>query len=248
MRYPPLGGAGCKEVIGDLGDGLADRITTVAAPSYGVGSRLTMPRAAPASVAIEHSEAAGETVSVLPMASNRSQHGAAPGGPVEHAEERHLAAEQNRAPRCSLSCSSPTSGAVRRSPHKRVTCASGRLRTASESGQRTLNPRVRGSSPWRRTRPELAVFTFPYPGRWPFPGHVCSTFARQSGLSRPAGQHAGETPSEGYTQRDAVGNAQLEARGRCGRSQSCSSVRSQTVVSGGSMPPSSGSLASITAR
>jgi hypothetical protein len=44
-----------------------------------------------------------------------------------------------RAPSCSFSCSSPGSAAVRRSPHKRVTCASGRLRTASESGQRTLN-------------------------------------------------------------------------------------------------------------
>src|SRR6266851_572937 len=34
--------------------------------------------------------------------------------------------------------------------------------------QRTLNPRVRGSSPWRRTRPDLVL----YPGRlsWPVPG------------------------------------------------------------------------------
>jgi hypothetical protein len=40
------------------------------------------------------------------------------------------------------------------------------------------------------TRPELAVSLSLNPGRWPFPGHVCSTLlvslvARQSGLSRP---------------------------------------------------------------
>ena len=31
--------------------------------------------------------------------------------------------------------------------------------------QRTLNPRVRGSSPWRRTRPDLVFLLTPYPGR-----------------------------------------------------------------------------------
>jgi hypothetical protein len=90
------------------------------------------------------------------------------------------ASPANRAPRCSLSCSSPTSGAVRRSPHKRVTCASGRRRTASESGQRTLNPRVRGSSPWRRTRPDLVLYLFWLHSRGPFRAGGCSTFARLS--------------------------------------------------------------------
>ena len=46
--------------------------------------------------------------------------------------------------------------------------------------QQTLNLRVRGSSPWRRTYPELVFLLSLYPGRRPFPGHGCSTFARQS--------------------------------------------------------------------
>jgi hypothetical protein len=57
--------------------------------------------------------------------------------------------------------------------------------TGNRTEQRTLNPRVRGSSPWRRTRSDLVFLSSLYPGRMPFPGHVCSTFARQSGPSRP---------------------------------------------------------------
>jgi hypothetical protein len=41
-------------------------------------------------------------------------------------------------------------------------------------------PRVRSSSPWRRTRLDLVFLLSFYPDWWPFPGHVCSTFARQS--------------------------------------------------------------------
>ncbi len=51
--------------------------------------------------------------------------------------------------------------------------------------QQTLNLRVRGSSPWRRTRADLVFLLILYPGQWPFPGYGCSTFARQSGPSRP---------------------------------------------------------------
>jgi hypothetical protein len=69
-------------------------------------------------------------------------------------------------------------------------CAGGALRAPQRS---SLNPRVRGSSPWRRTRAELVFLLYRYPGRWPFPGHVCSAFARQSGPSRVACLRAGFT-------------------------------------------------------
>jgi hypothetical protein len=51
--------------------------------------------------------------------------------------------------------------------------------------QRTLNPRVRGSSPWRRTRSDLG---FHHPRSFlmcPFCPHVCSMFARVHGPSNP---------------------------------------------------------------
>jgi hypothetical protein len=41
---------------------------------------------------------------------------------------------------------------------------SGRCRTGMTAQPRTLNPRVRGSSPWRRTRPDLAFLLSLYPG------------------------------------------------------------------------------------
>ena len=81
----------------------------------------------------------------------------------------------------SFSCSSPTSGTVRRNPYRRMTCTSGRLRTASESGQRTLNPRVRGSSPWRRTRPDLVFLPSLAPLDRPLRAGGCSMAARLHG-------------------------------------------------------------------
>src|SRR5215469_13980807 len=53
---------------------------------------------------------------------------------------------------CSSSCSSPASSTVHRGPRRPVTCTGGRRWTCGYAEQRTLNPRVRGSSPWRRTR------------------------------------------------------------------------------------------------
>jgi hypothetical protein len=51
--------------------------------------------------------------------------------------------------------------------------------------QRTLNPRVRGSSPWQRTRSDLG-FYHPRPFfSCPFCPHVCSMFARAHGPSNP---------------------------------------------------------------
>src|SRR5450755_238008 len=52
--------------------------------------------------------------------------------------------------------------------------------------QQTLNLRVRGSSPWRRTYSDLALYPFRAPSCRPILAHVCSTFARQSGPSRTA--------------------------------------------------------------
>ena len=51
--------------------------------------------------------------------------------------------------------------------------------------QRTLNPRVRGSSPWRRTRTGLALYPFWVAPRYPFPDHAGSMFAREFGPGRP---------------------------------------------------------------
>ena len=47
-------------------------ITSAARPSYGVASALTITSAAPAAAASPHSDAAGSTVSVDPIARNRS--------------------------------------------------------------------------------------------------------------------------------------------------------------------------------
>ncbi len=50
--------------------------------------------------------------------------------------------------------------------------------------QQTLNLRVRGSSPWRRTHSDLGLYPFQALSCRPFPGHGCSMVARQSGPSR----------------------------------------------------------------
>ena len=68
--------------------------------------------------------------------------------------------------------------------------------------QQTLNLRVRGSSPWRRTHSDLGLYPFRVPSCRPFRGHVCSTFARQSGPSRTTRPGHPEAPTDGFTQRD----------------------------------------------
>src|ERR1700689_1980350 len=50
--------------------------------------------------------------------------------------------------------------------------------------QRTLNPRVRGSSPWRRTRADLGVYHFRAIFICPICPYVRSTFARESRSGR----------------------------------------------------------------
>ena len=78
--------------------------------------------------------------------------------------------------------------------------------------QRTLNPRVRGSSPWRRTRTGLAFWPSFYPGSGPFSGRGCSTFARQSGSGRPGRDSMpGLAPADGCTQRDIWPKSQWKA-------------------------------------
>ena len=51
--------------------------------------------------------------------------------------------------------------------------------------QRTLNPRVRGSSPWRRTRFDLGFYDSRSFFMCPFCPHVCSVFARVHGPCNP---------------------------------------------------------------
>ena len=58
---------------------------------------------------------------------------------------------------CSSGCSSCSSAGVHRRSPETLTCASALLWTLADSGFRPLNPRVRGSSPWRRTS-----FTWPF--------------------------------------------------------------------------------------
>src|SRR5258707_14465663 len=54
--------------------------------------------------------------------------------------------------------------------------------------QRTLNPRVRGSSPWRRTRPDLVFLPSPAPSERPLGAGGCSMAARLHGsCTRGAG-------------------------------------------------------------
>ncbi len=94
---------------------------------------------------------------------------------------------------------SPESAALcgYRQPHKMAGPGSYRHRSAADKAeertkQRTLNLRVRGSSPWRRTHSDLGICPFRAPSCRPFRGHACSTFARQSGPS-PTGR-AGHPP------------------------------------------------------
>ena len=71
--------------------------------------------------------------------------------------------------------------------------------------QQTLNLRVRGSSPWRRTRPDLGFHRPRLFFVCPFCPHVCSTFAREFGPSNlrvvnfgPSGAGSGgEAPGAG---------------------------------------------------
>jgi len=86
---------------------------------------------------------------------------------------------------CSLSCSSPRSSAVHGGTRTTVTCTGIRRWTFGYAEQRTLNPRVRGSSPWRRTRTDLGLYLFRAAPRWPFLGHGGSMLARELGPSRP---------------------------------------------------------------
>ena len=72
--------------------------------------------------------------------------------------------------------------------------------SVNRTEQRTLNPRVRGSSPWRRTRSDLVLYPFRAAPRWPFPGHVGSMCAREFSPSRPGlvtfGPGRGAPPSD----------------------------------------------------
>src|ERR1051326_7421294 len=70
-------------------------ITSAARPSYGVGPALTITSAAPLATATAHSDAAGSTVSVEPIARNRPHRCAAPAPPAPPAQRpRHPAAAQ----------------------------------------------------------------------------------------------------------------------------------------------------------
>src|SRR5260370_17393006 len=70
----------------------------------------------------------------------------------------------------------PGSGAVRTMV---LTCATAVCGPARMGPDQALNPRVRGSSPWRRTRSDLVLYPFWVPSWRPFRGHVSPTFPPQ---------------------------------------------------------------------
>jgi hypothetical protein len=73
-----------------------------------------------------------------------------------------------------------------RDRHTRLAAAAILSRSARRSRlPDPLNPRVRGSSPWRRTRSDLVLYPFWFAPSGPFTAHVCSMFARELGPSRP---------------------------------------------------------------
>ena len=90
------------------------------------------------------------------------------------------------------------------------------------AGQSPLNPRVRGSSPWRRIRSDLGLSAFCVISPSLFRVHVCSTFARQSGPSRVACRRAGFT-ARGL-RRSAVQGQESGRFGTGPRRKSCTAI------------------------
>jgi hypothetical protein len=77
------------------------------------------------------------------------------------------------------------SNPIRMARRSLLTSACSQAPLAQLAEQRTLNPRVRGSSPWRRTRTDLGFYKDQVVFSCPFCPHVCSMFARAHGPSDP---------------------------------------------------------------
>ena len=106
------------------------------------------------------------------------------------AAQRHRAVGSARAtaagPTALLSQASPVvSNPIRMARRSLLTSACSQAPLAQLAEQRTLNPRVRGSSPWRRTRTDLGFYKNQVIFSCPFCPHVCSMFARAHGPSNP---------------------------------------------------------------
>ena len=106
------------------------------------------------------------------------------------AAQRHRALRPARAtaagPTALVSQASPVvSNPIRMARRSLLTSACSQAPLAQLAEQRTLNPRVRGSSPWRRTRTDLGFYKLQVIFSCPFCPHVCSTFARERGPSNP---------------------------------------------------------------
>ena len=123
---------------------------------------------------------------------------ALPSARLQPAAIRTVAGDPRAAPRahvCSmfarLSRYGPVADGITRHTVSRFAVQTGRSQhfpalydTPEMEDQPTLNLRVRGSSPWRRTHSDLGLCPFLALSCRPFPGHGCSTVARQSGPSR----------------------------------------------------------------
>jgi hypothetical protein len=81
--------------------------------------------------------------------------------------------------------SSVVSNPIRMGRRSLLTSGCSQAPLAQLAEQRTLNPRVRGSSPWRRTRSDLGFYKNQVIFSCPFCPHVCSMFARAHGPSNP---------------------------------------------------------------
>jgi hypothetical protein len=112
-------------------------------------------------------------------------------------------------------------------------CDSSLQKTFSE--HRTLNPRVRGSSPWRRTRSDLGFHDSRSFFMCPFCPHVCSMFARPHGPSNPGHVKNGPSGRRGAAPRSLDQWSRPHAQGPRGHPESlfqCRYAQCNLLVSG----------------
>src|ERR1700687_3092724 len=96
----------------------------------------------------------------------------ADGGPPAGATPRYPLGDPLCADSATTLLSDVGRQAIRKPGRRLATISEVRAPLAQLAEQQTLNLRVRGSSPWRRTHSDLGFSTSLYPGWRPFPGYV----------------------------------------------------------------------------
>ena len=104
---------------------------------------------------------------------------ALPGGPCSAGGPRRSCRPDASPPQASPVVSNP----IRMDRRSLLASGCSQAPLAQLAEQRTLNPRVRGSSPWRRTRTDLGFYENQVIFSCPFCPHGCSMFARVHGPS-----------------------------------------------------------------